>query len=325
MKGRATISAKTLVAIIVALVIVGVWAFIDAEKIQGTIDWMTGLPVVLSFVLAIAFWGLFALAVWWAIELLITKRTSDTNQDNVNRLVTIVTALYAFVLGFVVYQEWNNVSSVRDDLAQAAAALYAVDLSAQDLPGDSGAKVGVAGDRFVSAVLCKEFPELRATGQGSKAAGTALDSLLRSVTSLPPKAQASPVFGEVIDGVETASQSRRQWLSASATGLPTAILAIIFLVAAILVTAFIVQSTQERWAQGMTILGLVVFVGLGTGLVISLNKPFAGAATVGTETFVQEAQRRGITCPSDGATVSWVFESRRDRRASLTAHKALDN
>lgn len=315
MKGRVTISARTLVAIIAALLVVGVWAFVDAEKIQSTIGWMTGLPVVLAFALAIAFWGFFALVVWWATELLLTGRTADTNQDNVNRLLSIVTALYAFVLGFVVYQEWNNVSAVRDDLAQAAAALYAADLSAQDLPGDAGAQVSQSGDKFISAVLCDEFPRLRATGQGSKVAGTALDELLRSVTGLPPKAQASPVFGQVVDGVETASQARRQWLSDSATGLPTAILAIIFLVAAILVTAFIVQSTQERWAQGLTILGLVVFVGLGTGLVIALNRPFASAASVGTETIAQEAQRRGIACANstDRAAVGRAVERRPTR------------
>lgn len=295
-----TISGRTLVAIAATVLVVGTWAFIDAEKIRATIDWMIGLPVVVSFVLTIAFWGVFALVVWWVVELLITDRTAETNQDNVNRLVTIVTALYAFLLGFVVYQEWNNVSTVRDDLAQAAAALYAADLSAQDLPGTAGDQVGAAGDRFVSAVLCDEFPRLTASGEGSKAAGAALDGLLGTVTGLPPRAQASPVFDQLLDGVETASQSRRQWLSDSATGLPTAILAIIFLVAAILVTAFIVQSTQERWAQGLTILGLVVFVGLSTGLVVSLNRPFAGAATVGTETFAQEAHRRGISCPRPG-------------------------
>ena len=75
----------------------------------------------------------------------------------------------------------------------------------------------------------------------------------------------------------------------------------IFIVSGLLLATFVVQSTKSRRGHLVTIIGLVLLVSLGTGMVISLARPFAGAAQISAETFSQGPRSSNLDCSRPGS------------------------
>ena len=260
------------------------------------IDWLVSLPVWLAFVVVIGFWMLVATLLWWLARTLIPHEKIEKHRDTAVRILTVVSAFYAFLLGFVVSQEWSNVNSVRNDVATASADLYIGGYNAEALPKPSNKKVFVSLQEFSNSVVCEDFPSLAATGQPAEETGVKLENMFNTVIGLPASAQGSPTYNDVVSSMISASEQRRQWISAADDSLPKVILTIIILVAFILLGAFSIQYSASQRAHLLALLGIAVFIGLGTGLVISLNRPFAGAAKINPAAFTENVKQSTVDC-----------------------------
>lgn len=259
-------------------------------------EWLIHLPIWLTFLVTITFWLLVALVFGLLVAKFVPKKRLELAKDNTVRVASVVSALYAFLLGFVVSQEWGNVNSARSDIANASAAIYTAGYNAAALPSASGQKVYVALQKYANSIVCDDLVSLTETGRPSTKTGKELEVLFSTVTSLPSSATGSPSYSNVLSAVETNSQSRRQWITSASGGLPFTVLVIIFAVAFILIGAFSLQYSKSQLVHVLTLLSVAVFIGLGTGLVISFNRPFAGAATIDAKTFTDGANVSAIDC-----------------------------
>ncbi|MFM8560752.1 MAG: hypothetical protein ACKOB9_01480 [Solirubrobacterales bacterium] len=263
---------------------------------MAIIEWLVSLPVWLTFVVVIVFWMTVATTLWWLAKTLVPHEKIEKHRDTAVRILTTVSAFYAFLLGFVVSQEWSNVNTVRNDVASASAQLYIGSYNAVALPKPSSNEALGALQSFGNSIVCQDFPSLARSGRPSAQTGEVLEKSFSTITSLPSSAQSAPTFSDVMSSLESASESRRQWVSAAADGLPTVILVIILLVAFILLGAFSIQFSASQRAHLLALLGISVFIGLGTGLVIALNRPFAGAAKINSAAFIEGANRKTFDC-----------------------------
>lgn len=263
---------------------------------MAVIEWLVSLPVWLTFVVVIAFWMIVATTLWWLAKTLIPHAKIEKHRDTAVRILTTVSAFYAFLLGFVVSQEWSNVNTVRNDVASASAQLYIGGYNAVALPKPSNNEAFDAIDSFATSIVCQDFPSLAKRGKPAEETGEVLERSFSTITSLPSSAQGAPSYGDVMSSLESASESRRQWISAAADGLPTVILTIILLVAFILLGAFSIQFSASQRAHLLALLGISVFIGLGTGLVIALNRPFTGAAKINPAAFTEGTKNKAFDC-----------------------------
>ena len=263
------------------------------------IKWLVSLPVWLTFLVVIAFWMSVATILWWLVKTFVPREKVEKHKDSTYRVLVVISSFYAFLLGFVVSQEWSNVNSVRNDVARASAKIYIGGYNAEALPAPSGQKAFDALQNFASSLVCDDFPSLASGAGPSKKTGLVLQDAFTVVTRLPSNAQDAPSYSSVLRSVEDASEARRQWISSAADGLPSVILAIILLVALFLLSAFSLQLSASHRGHLLTLLGIAVFIGLGTGLVISLNRPFRGAAQVSTAPFTQNVKADTINCAKE--------------------------
>ena len=271
---------------------------------MAIVEWLVHLPTWLTFVVVIAFWMTVATTLWWLAKTLVPHEKIEKHRDTAVRILTTVSAFYAFLLGFVVSQEWSNVNTVRNDVASASAQLYVGGYNAVALPKPSNEKAFDAIQSFGTSIVCQDFPSLAESGRPAEQTGEVLEKSFSTITALPNSAQSSPTFGDVMSSLESASESRRQWVSAADDGLPTVILVIILLVAFILLGAFSIQFSASQRAHLLALIGISVFIGLGTGLVIALNRPFTGAAKINPEAFIAGANKKNFDCskPPSGST-----------------------
>lgn len=245
---------------------------------QRFLVWVTNLPVLALHFGVIAFWCLFTVIVWWIAERTLDRETREEHKDAIQRLLLVVSSFFVFFLGFIVSQEWDNVDTVRSDVSSGAVAIDTAAYKAEALPQPQRGIFQEALANLGRSIDCEEIPAVRDLGEGSRRTETALRDAFLVIARFPPEIQRLSIFQDLLDEVGNVSDSRRQVLTGAASGLPVVVLFTIFFVGGLLVILFIVQLSQGRQSHLALTLGLVMLISVGTGLVLSLSRPFGGAA-----------------------------------------------
>ena len=279
----APIAAAFLLA---AAVVVG-WVVVEATQEVSLFTWVGTLPVPVIFAVVVVFWVLFALISWAIAERAIEPDDRERTQENVSRILIVISTFFVFVLGFVISQEWSNANAARNEVSRGAAALYTAGYNNYPLPQPYRGEIQASLDKLGQSIVCQELPSLKETGEGATQTGFALADTFEVATSQPRSVQEMVTFGNIVSELGVISEARREWLAEAASGLPDVVLICIFILGAALLATFAVQSTVSRRGHLATVVVLSLLVALGTGLAVSLARPFAGAAQVSADTFSQ--------------------------------------
>ena len=279
------IAAATLLAVTVIVT----WLVIEGSQELPLVTWLGTLPFAVIFAAASVFWVLFALVAWWIAERALDQAARDRTQENVSRILIIVSTFFVFVLGFVISQEWSNANAARNDVSRGAAAIYTAGYNAYPLPRSSIVEIQASLDELSRSIVCREIPALEETGKGAPQTGMALADSFKVATEQPRSVQEMVTFDNIVGALGTVSEARREWLTEAASGLPDVVLIAIVILGMTLVATFAVQATVSRRGHVATVIVLALLVALGTSLAVSLARPFAGAAQVGAETLTQGA------------------------------------
>lgn len=247
---------------------------------NGLVDWLAGLPVVVTFLVLAAFWVLLAVLVVWGGNRLIDPEAREEAKDSLYRVLAVVSSFYAFLVGFVIVQEWQNTTTARQQIAQEAAALTTAGFDASGLPGGAFRPVSDALVDYDRTLVCIELPGLRTQEDPSPETTAALEHVYKTVVGLPAAATSAPTFGNVLGAVDDAASARRARLAAASERVPGVLLAVLLLVGVLLVLVASAQSVKNGRAHYLSVIIAALFVALGQGLVVELARPFAGSATV---------------------------------------------
>ena len=279
------IAAATLLAVTVIVT----WLVIEGSQELPLVTWLGTIPVGVVFAALAVFWVIFALIAWWFAERAAEPGDRDRTQENVSRILIIVSTFFVFVLGFVISQEWSNANSARNEVSRGAAALYTAGYNAYPLPSSSLREIQASLDALGNSITCRELPSLEETGEGAPQTGMDLVESFKVATSQPRSVQEMVTFNNIVSELGVLSEARREWLAEAASGLPDVVLLSIFILGGCLLATFAVQATVSRRGHLATVIVLALLVALGTGLAVTLARPFAGAAQVSADTFSQGA------------------------------------
>lgn len=284
---RKRLIAPVSAAVLFTLAFAGFWVWITQSQDMSILTWLGGLPVALLLLVVGAFWVVFGLIAWWISESAFTPDDRDVTHENVARLLLVMTSFFVFVLGFVISQEWSNASAARNQVSTGVAGLYTAGYNNYPLPQPSKNEIETALNAVGASIVCDEIPALQETGKGAEQTGLAIANAFNVVTGQPKAVQDLATYGGIVDELGVLSEARRQWLAEADNVLPTVVLVSIFIASGFLLGAFVVQSTRSRRGHLVTVIGLALLITLGTGMVISLARPFAGAAQLNPESFTQ--------------------------------------
>jgi hypothetical protein len=279
---------------------VGLIVFVELVLDERFLIWLTNLPIVILHLGIIAFWCLFTLIVWWMAERTLDPDAREEHRETVQRLLLVVSSFFVFLLGFVVSQEWSNVNEVRSDISSAAAAIDTASYKAEALPEPQRQEVLVALQDLGRSIACQDIASIRNTGEGSGRTAAAIRDAFRALIQLPPSVQEESIFQDLLDEIGTVSVARGQMLAGASSGLPIVVMFAIFFVAGLLLILFVVQLGKGRRSHLLITVGLVLLVSVGTAMVLSLSRPFGGAATVEVD-FAKASQQDYSDCSRPGS------------------------
>jgi hypothetical protein len=248
--------------------------------VTGLVDWLVGLPTVLLFLGLMAVGLLFAAGLSWLATRAIEDDVRTRTSTSVTTVVGVVAGIYAVLVAFVIVNEWQTFNDAQAQVSNESAAIAAAHFDAGVLPPPSGTQIQQALLAYDRSVICNEIPYL-ADHQGPAApTRRALQRVFRSMAQATPAAQASAFYGNAVNELAQVASARRARINAASTPLPGLLLVVILVTSLALVAVASVLDTQHRRWHLVLTTALTILVALNLALVLSLNRPFDGAASI---------------------------------------------
>jgi Protein of unknown function (DUF4239) len=248
--------------------------------VSGLIDWLDGLSTLVLFLGLMALGLLVAAGLSWLATRAIEDDVRTRTSTSVTTVVGVVAGLYAVLVAFVIVNEWQTFNDAQAQVSNESAAISAAYFDAAALPEPTRTDVQQALLEYDRSVICDEIPYL-ADHQGP-ALGTraALANVIATMARASPATQGSPFYGNAVSEVSLISSARRGRINAASSPLPDLLLIVIVATSLALVAVASVLDTQHRRWHLILTTALTILVALNLALVISLNRPFDGAAAI---------------------------------------------
>jgi hypothetical protein len=243
-------------------------------------DWLVGLPTLVLFLGLVALGLFFAALLSWVATRFIEDDVRARTSTSVTAVVGVVAGLYAVLVAFVIVNEWQTFNDAQGQVSSESAALSAAYFDAGVLPEPSRAQIQVAILEYDRSVVCDEIPYLADHQGPALRTRNALQQVYAVTANAPPEAQASPFYVSAVNQLANVATARRARINAASSPLPGLLLVVVLVTSFALVAVASVLDTQHRRWHLILTTSLTILVSLNLALIITLNRPFDGAATI---------------------------------------------
>ena len=255
--------------------------------------WLGSLP-------AWALFGLFAvaaLAVTFAIDEILRRRlrpevrarAGPTASTTLQALATI----YAVLVAFVIVNEYSQFRSAQSQVSDKAAQLSIVFENSHNLPESDGTAIRAAALRYAREDLHDGIPYLERTSTPSPRADASLDQLYRVVARIEPRAPSDQAaYQQILDALGKVSLTRSQLTNAATATIPTALFAILVVLAVATLGVAAAMDTRHRRSHLMILATLAIAMGTTLALVAGLDYPYRGFIRIDTSPLSQFVANR---------------------------------
>ncbi len=244
------------------------------------IEWLARLPIAVLF-LGLMLAGLvIAIVLTKLAERAFDDGTRTRTSTSMTTVVGVVAGLYAVLIAFVIVNEWQAFNSAEAQVSNESAALSSTYISAGVLPEPSRTEVQRALLAYDRSVVCDEIPYLGTHEGPSVKTRQALQHVFNVVAEAQPVVRNQAFYDTTVKGLYDLAQARRGRINSASSPLPNLLLIVISITSLGLIAAVSALDTQHRgWHMVITV-ALTFIVALNLTLVISLDRPFDGAAKV---------------------------------------------
>ncbi|MFO1539940.1 MAG: hypothetical protein ACKOTZ_05760 [Chloroflexota bacterium] len=252
------------------------------------VGWVAGLLVTLAW---IAF-GLGVLAL--ARRVTHVDRLMDHN-DISGFVYTVVGAIYAVLLAFVVVGVWQRYDADRRTVETEAARTLVLYRAVGLIEGAADLQPAIR--RYAERVVTDEWPAM-AQGMDAISAAQALRDVALAAEAIPSIGAGTGWNTFVIDDLRQLQGSRTARLaiglgsrdSAGGSALPGVLWVAIFLGGIVTVGYSALYGSRDRVLHHLITVVLATVVGLSVGVVVVLDAPYRGDAQINPEPFLRVIQ-----------------------------------
>ena len=246
----------------------------------GYVEVLKRLPAIVLFAVLMVVGLAVAVGLTVLSERAFDDGVRSRTSTSVTAVVGVIAGLYAVLIAFVIVNEWQSFEAAQADLSNESAALASASFSAGVLPPAAHARVDAAIGGYARSVVCVELPFL-ATHQGPAVkTRLALRRLYSEVAAVAPAVRNHAFYESTVRSLEDVAQARRDRINAASSPLPGLLLAVVAITSLGLVAAVSALDTQHRRWHLLITVALTFMVALNLVLIISLNRPFEGAAKI---------------------------------------------
>lgn len=247
---------------------------------SGFINWLDGLPTIVLF-LSLTVAGLVgAAALSWLSARAIEDDVRTRTSASVIAVVGVVAGIYAVLVGFVIVNEWQTFNDAQAQLSSESAALTTAYVDAGTFPEPNGFQIRRALIVYDRSVICVELPNLSADRGPALPTRRALEDIFKVTANASAETQSSAFYSNAVGEISQIATARRARINAASSALPNLLLIVILVTSVALVAVASVLDTQHRRWHLILTTALTVLVALNIALVITLDRPYAGAASV---------------------------------------------
>ncbi|WP_033293656.1 DUF4239 domain-containing protein [Amycolatopsis jejuensis] len=217
------------------------------------------------------------------------------NNDAAGQVFTIVGALHAVLIAFVLISLFDDVGKTREGSYTEADGLVAATWSAEALPGDTGERVRQLAIAYAATVAQQEWPRLIDDGPIPATGWTQLDEMRRAVAAAPAgddwetdrKNEASSQLWQVY-------QARQTRLTGAATDGVGAVMWFALILGSVISVLLPNLFGGTRMAAHLVIVStLAGTIVLLLFAIFQLQNPYAGGASVPPDAFAGAIARLG--------------------------------
>lgn len=204
----------------------------------------------------------------------------------VSNLLQVIAAFYSILLGFIIYANWQDLETARDNVDDEASAFASILQDSAVLPEEIRQEIKTVIGKYVVIIRTQEWEKLR-TAEISPHAEDAIDDLYTVIQSFEPQTNREQIFyAEIVQNLTSAFNGRRARLAMAHNTFPIA-LSIMLIVGSLILTILtaslggLKNKAYHALVNG-ALGGLLAFCLI---LVVQLTHPFTGTVLINAAPF----------------------------------------
>ncbi len=247
---------------------------------SGLVNWLVDLPTVVLFLLLAIVGFAFTIGLSWLIRRFIEDDVRTKSSTSVTTVVGVIAGLYAVLVTFVIVNEWQTFNDAQAHVSAEAAALTAASFDVSVLPEPARTTIRDALVAYDRSVVCGEIPYLADHQGPNPPTREALRKLYVAVADAPSAARESKFYDNLVAQTALVARARHDRINAASSPLPDLLLIVILVTSlALIAVASALDTQHRRWHLVLTT-ALTILVALNLTLILTLSRPFDGAATI---------------------------------------------
>jgi hypothetical protein len=206
-----------------------------------------------------------------------------TNNEVAGFKFAVLGVIYAVLQGFAVLVVWEQFAAGGDAVTREAGAAAILYRLADEMPEPARGTIRADVTHYLRSAIAEDWPAM-SRGRLASGPSSALTRIYHDVIAVaPPEPHQTALLGEVFRQLDQMTDARRQRLSVAAGATPNVIWLALVVGAVVTVGFTFFFATQSLRVQvAMTAL-LAVLVFMVLLVLVSIDHPFTGPVSVGTE------------------------------------------
>ena len=248
---------------------------------SGIVNWMVDLPTfVLFLLLALVGFG-FTIGLSWLIRRFIEDDVRTKSSTSVTTVVGVIAGSLRGARDLRDRQRMADVQRRAGPRVGRSGRTHRRRRSTSPCsPEPTRTTIRDALVAYDRSVVCDEIPYL-ADHQGPNASTReALRKLYEAVATAPPAVREEKFYDNLVGQVAQVARARHDRINAASSPFPDLLLIVILVTSLALIAAASALDTQHRRWHLVLTTALTILVALNLTLILTLSRPFDGAATV---------------------------------------------
>lgn len=246
---------------------------------SSLVSWLDDQPTALVLLgLVVVSLGV-AIVLTHLAERVFEAEARSRTSTSVTTAVGVVAGLYAVLAAFVIVNEWQAFNDAQATISSESAGLADALANASVLSDPGRSQIQHALFAYDRSVVCDEIPYLGAHEEPSPRTQRALQNVYATVAQYGSSDQ-SEFYSNEVDALSNITTARKARINSALSPIPDLLLAAVLLTSLALIgTVTALDTRHRRWHIAITT-ALCVIVALNFLLIVTLDRPFDGAAKV---------------------------------------------
>jgi hypothetical protein len=261
-------------------------------------DWL-GLPVVWMSVLILGAVYLYTSAVYLIITKLAVGEHAKAFKAISPGILPPLSVVFAFLVGFLAAQVWNDGQQANAAVNREASALRAIVLLAATFPGEPEQRLRDLVSRHIQDVVGKDWPAMASDHANLKFTPPNMAEALRVSLALNPQTPGQTIAQrEMVGAIENALDARRQRIILSHSSINWVKWTTLLAQAALTLVAIGMVHSDNRRANRIILTIFATSVAAAVILIAAHSRPFSGEISVQPGILMQVMPEAGASPPA---------------------------